>query len=323
MKKVNPTILTTIQSYLIPVLKSYPASSIKFIGLFLVFSCILVAPLRAQDSIQTTSRFHKKRFTGVLIGGMSTYGLTMAGLNQAWYKENPRSSFHFFDDSRQWEQLDKAGHFYSTYHFSHTSSKILEWTGIGTRQSVWVGAITGLALMIPIEIQDGFSREYGASWSDLVANAAGAALSLQRLWWKQARIHPKFSFHPTPFASLRPNTLGSNFPQRLLKDYNGQTYWLSFDIQPWLSHESRFPAWVNLAIGYGVTNMLYANKQVNALNGYDTYRQYYLSLDINFNRIPTENKFLKSLFFFLNTVHIPFPAIEFNKKGIRLHPIYF
>jgi uncharacterized protein YfiM (DUF2279 family) len=247
----------------------------------------------------------------------------MAGLNQAWYKENARSSFHLFDDLYQWEQVDKVGHFYTTYYLSHTSARIFEWTGIGTKKAIWIGAITGLGLMIPIEIQDGFSKEYGASWSDLVANAAGAALSLQRLWWPQARIHPKFSFHPTSFASLRPNTLGSNLPQRLLKDYNGQTYWLAFDIQPWLNKESRFPAWLNLAIGYGATNMLYANTSANKLNGYDTYRQYYLSLDINFTRIPTENKFLKSLFFFLNTVHMPAPTLEFNKKGMKLHPIYF
>jgi uncharacterized protein YfiM (DUF2279 family) len=279
--------------------------------------------LLAQDSIQAVSRFNKKRFTGVMIAGVSAYGITMAGLHEAWYKENARSNFHFFDDLHQWQQIDKAGHFYSTYHLSHTSSRIFEWTGISSRKAVWLGALTGILLMLPIEIQDGFSSDYGASWSDLLANTSGAALSLQRLWWQQPRIHPKFSFHPTAFAPRRPNTLGSNLPQRLLKDYNGQTYWLALDVQPWLGSRSKFPAWLNLALGYGATNMLYADKGVNQLNGYDTYRQYYISLDVNFTRIPASSKFIKSVFFLLNTVRIPAPALEFNKKGMKLHPLYF
>ena len=71
--------------------------------------------------------------------------------------------------------------------------------------------------MLPIEIMDGFSEAYGASWSDVVANAAGAALSgAQLLAWHQIRIHPKFSFRRTPLASLRPHLLGSTPVQEAL-----------------------------------------------------------------------------------------------------------
>lgn len=297
---------------------------IKITLLLLVFIVLINTTYSfAQDSLKTDNSFNKQRFTGVMITSVSAYAITLVGLNEAWYKENARSSFHFFDDQHQWEQVDKAGHFYSTYHFSHTSARIYEWTGISSRKAIWMGALTGIALMLPIEIQDGFSRDYGASWSDLVANSAGAAFNLQRLWWKLPRIHPKFSFHLSSFAPLRPNTLGNNLPQRMLKDYNGQTYWLAFDVQPWLRKESRFPGWLNLALGYGASNMLYAEKSANQLKGYDTYRQYFVSLDINFTRIPTGNKFLKSLFFLLNTIHLPVPALEFNKKGIKIHPVYF
>jgi hypothetical protein len=69
--------------------------------------------------------------------------------------------------------------------------------------------------------------------------------------------------------------------------------------------------------------MIYAHKTLNQVNGYDTYRQYYLSLDINFTRIPVESKFVRSLFLILNTIHIPAPALEVNKKGMKFHPMYF
>jgi uncharacterized protein YfiM (DUF2279 family) len=276
-----------------------------------------------QDTLMKHDQFNKRRFTGVMVAGVSAYGITMAGLNEAWYRNNARSSFHFFDDHNQWQQIDKIGHFYSSYHLSYTNARIYKWTGIKRNKAIWMGALTGIAMMIPIEIQDGFSKEYGASWSDMLANTAGAALALQGLWWDQPRIHPKFSFHRTSFAALRPNTLGDNLPQQMLKDYNGQTYWLSFDIQSWMGNQSKFPKWINLALGYGANNMIYANKNINQANGYDTYRQYYLSVDVNFTRIQVRNKFVKSFLFLLNTLHIPAPALEFNKKGMTFHPLYF
>ncbi len=53
--------------------------------------------------------------------------------------------------------------------------------------------------------------------------------------------------------------LGVNLLQQVLKDYNGQTYWLAFDIKPWLRKESHFPAWLNLSLGYGAQELVYAN----------------------------------------------------------------
>jgi uncharacterized protein YfiM (DUF2279 family) len=277
----------------------------------------------SQDTLTSTKQINKKRFRAVYIGGATLYGVTLLGLNEVWYKENPRSGFHFFNDQREWKQIDKAGHFYSAYHLSHSSAKIFRWTGMPARKAIWLGSITGIIFLTPVEILDGFSAAYGASWSDLLANAAGSALSLQSLFWEKPRIHPKFSFHRTRFAPLRPNVLGENFVQEIVKDYNGQTYWLAFDIQPWLGKQSKFPKWINLAFGYGAQNMVFANASDNMASGFPTYRQYYLSLDVNLTNIPTKNKFLKSLFFALNTIHFPAPAIEFNKKRISLHPVYF
>jgi uncharacterized protein YfiM (DUF2279 family) len=277
----------------------------------------------AQDSLSHQASVNKNRLLLLTISETSLYGATLVGLQQAWYKSNSRESFHFFDDHAEWQQMDKFGHFYTTYHLSHTGAQLYRWTGISARNSVWLGSLTSILLMTPIEVFDGFSKEYGASWTDLLANTAGAAFSLQSIWWDQPRIHPKFSFHLTDFAALRPNILGDNLPQRMLKDYNGQTYWMAFDIKPWLTKESKFPGWLNLALGYGGTHMVYADKRMNQTNGYDSYRQYYVSLDVNFTRIPTNSKWLRSLFFMLNTIHIPAPALEINKKGMKFHPVYF
>lgn len=288
-------------------------------------SWITIAPVfgLSPDTLTDSTSLDKKRFRAVYVGGAALYGVALAGLYEVWYKENARTQFHLFNDNAQWQQIDKVGHFYTGYHLSLASARIYQWTGMNTGKATWLGTATGLMLLTPIEILDGFSADYGASWGDVVANTAGSVLALQTLWWQQPRIHPKFSFHQTYASALRPNVLGENLPQQIIKDYNGQTYWLAFDIQPWLGKQSRFPAWLNLALGYGAENMVYARKNDNQAHGYHAYRQYYLSLDINLTRIPVKNKWIRSLFFALNTIHIPAPALEINKNGMKFHPVYF
>ncbi len=74
----------------------------------------------------------------------------------------------------------------------------------------------------------------------MIANAAGSGLFfMQQKAWNEQRIKIKWSFHETSLASQRPNLLGSGLLEELLKDYNGQTYWASFDIHAF-AKESRF-----------------------------------------------------------------------------------
>ena len=76
--------------------------------------------------------------------------------------------------------------------------------------------------------------------------------------WDELRIVPKFSFSRSPYAQQRPNVLGSNLLEEILKDYNGQTYWFSANIYSFLHDESLFPKWLNVALGYGGEQMVFA-----------------------------------------------------------------
>ena len=49
-----------------------------------------------------------------------------------------------------------------------------------------------------------------------------------------------------------------------------------------------------------------------------------LKTDIDFSKIHTNKKWLKSVFNAINLIKVPFPAIEFNRiQGVRFRPIYF
>ena len=141
--------------------------------------------------------------------------------------------------------------------------------------------------------------------------------------WKEQRILLKYSFHTTSLAKQRPNKLGDGFFEEFLKDYNGQTYWLSANI--WSFHkQGKFPKWLNIALGYGAEGMLYGETTLTNQQVQNPYRQFYLSLDIDFTKINTNSKFLKTLFSAINFIKIPSPTLEYtSRNGFTFHYLHF
>lgn len=148
--------------------------------------------------------------------------------------------------------------------------------------------------MTAVEVLDGYSQKWGASTGDVVANATGTALYVsQELLWKEQRIVPKFSFHTTSYAELRPELLGKSLNEQILKDYNGQTYWLSANIHSF-AKASKIPKWFNFAVGYGANGMITGDNEVStdlALPNLKRYRQFYFSFDADLTKIETKSHF--------------------------------
>lgn len=282
---------------------------------------ILFSPGYSQVE-QSSDSVNKKRLRTFLIGTAAAYSVSLVALNQAWYNDYPKEDFHFFDDSNEWKQMDKLGHMFSAFQLSHTAAKGFEWTGLNSKKSAIWGSIMGFGLMIPIELLDGYSSQYGASTSDILANAIGAGLFLgQSLLWNDVRIHMKYSYSASGIAQYRQDVLGKNGQERWLKDYNGQTYWLSFDMYK-LVHMK--PKWLNIGLGYGVNNMVNAAGNPTENFPFDAYRQYYVGIDIDLTHIQTKSKLVNSILFFVNMIHLPSPALEFNKQdGVVFHPLHF
>lgn len=266
------------------------------------------------------------RLKGVIITESTVFTLSLIGLNELWYKDYDRSSFHFNNDSGQWLQLDKLGHVYSSYQIGRLGANILDWTGLDKKNRLLYGGTLGLTLLTTVEIFDGFSDEWGFSWSDMAANVAGTGLYIgQELLWDEQRILMKYSYHSTQYAEQRPGTLGDGIFEEFIKDYNGQTYWLSFNLKSFFK-QSKLPAWLNVAMGYGGEGMLTGNGEPIDGMFFEQYRerQYYLSMDIDFSKIKTNSHFLKTIFDVFNTLKLPFPALEYtDKNGFKLRGIYF
>ncbi len=276
---------------------------------------VLYASFGSVNAQAKKDSINKKRFNTLIIGTSVAYTASLVALNDLWYSNSPQAPFHFFNDNKEWLQVDKVGHMYSTYQISNVGQRLLLWSGVNKKKAAIWSSIAGFGLMIPIEIFDGHSQKYGASAGDLVANFTGAALFLtQQLTWGEIKIHPKFSFQQSGLAHLRPDVLGENLMQQMIKDYNGQTYWLSFDLYKFGRKGNKFPKWLNVAAGYGANNMIYAHQEDNEAANLNPYRQFYLAIDFDLTHIKTKSKFLNSCLFFVNMIHLPAPALEYNTQ---------
>jgi len=293
--------------------------------------CVFLPRKACSQFLAPSDTLNKSRLILVSSVGAVGYTSSMIALNELWYKDYPKSGFHFYDDNSSWMQVDKAGHMITSYQLGRYGYETLRWSGLGEKSSIWIGGNLGLFFLTGVEILDGHSAEWGFSYGDFIANAGGTALFIgQQLAWGEQRASLKFSYSASQYADLRPETLGYGGLESVLKDYNGQTIWLSVNPSSFfLDKESKLLPWLNVAFGYGADGMLGGNSNpaVNqdgrVLPEIQPYRQYYLSLDIDLTRIQTQSHLLKTIFSVVGFIKVPAPAIEFSQGNVRWHWLHF
>ena len=265
------------------------------------------------------------------------YSVGMVGLYNAWYKNYPQGKFHTFNDIGEWKQMDKMGHMYSAYAESKASMEFWRWSGISRKKRIWLGGMSGAAYQTIIEVLDGFSTEWGWSWGDFAANIAGSGMLVaQELAWDEQRIQMKWSFHrkryTDPTLNARSDELfGKSSAERILKDYNGQTYWLSVAPKAFFP-KSNLPAWLQLSVGTGTEGLFggYENIATDK-NGNITFdrpdiarrRQWYLAPDVDLSKIKTNKKGIKVALQILNIFKFPAPSVEYSRGKFSWNWLHF
>lgn len=249
----------------------------------------------------------------ILLGSINGAGLVAEGLilNQFWYKNYPKSSFHFFNDGNEWLQMDKCGHAFFSYKLARVEYLGWTWAGMEPKKAAWLSAGISLGYMTTTEVLDGFSTQWGFSYPDMIANTTGNGIFLaQQLAWGDQRFQVKFSYKPSKYAKLRPDLLGSTFAERFLKDYNAQSYWISFAPGRFVN-KRYFPGWLQISLGYSANEMLSGSPREFYLNGQRYYarREFAISLDLDWSQFHYKRVWVKKLLQVLNAVKVPFPAV--------------
>tara|TARA_B110000014_G_scaffold93599_1_gene64175 strand:- start:103 stop:1002 length:900 start_codon:yes stop_codon:yes gene_type:complete len=295
---------------------------------FLIFFSIILINhnLFSVDSIK--NNVDKNFYKFLLVEGATLTGV-MSYLKYEWYSDKKRVPFHFYNDFKGWNQIDKFGHFYASYLESNVGYSLMKKFNFSEKKSLIFGGSQGFILETPIEFFDAYYEGWGFSLTDMVANALGSSFFIiqQRIFGEQL-LRPKLSFSRSIYAKDANGYLGkNNFLSQFVYDYNGYTYWFSFSPSK-IFKIKKIPEWINLSLGYGANGMIGEFSNISTYNGknipyHERYRQYYLSLDIDFSKIKSKSKVLKKIFNALSYIKIPLPTIEISNKKIRGHYFYF
>tara|TARA_X000000950_G_scaffold34082_1_gene36622 strand:+ start:1837 stop:2745 length:909 start_codon:yes stop_codon:yes gene_type:complete len=282
----------------------------SFNYLFLLFSLLIQISYSAQQKNKRDST--KKKNIILNTTALGATSLSYYGLYNLWYKKYPQTSFHFFNDLEEWNYIDKAGHIYSSYQVARKSHLFLVKKDI--ENPVEKSCFYSLFFMLGIEVLDGFSKEWGFSNYDLLSNFIGTGIFyFQEKKFKRQLLKLKFSSHLSPYAIYRPSLLGENVSQRIFKDYNGQTYWLTFDLNNKIQERLKVFKYLNFSLGYSIDGFVGARNN-NILNCADCNEinrqsQLLLSIDLDLSEIKTKNRALQLLLNSFSIIKFPAPTI--------------
>ncbi|BDC99728.1 DUF2279 domain-containing protein [Persicobacter psychrovividus] len=285
-----------------------------WVPLLLFFIWVLLQVSKRQPTTWTAGRG--------LLYFVIWYVLMIAGLGLAWYGPQGVSSFHFFNDLDEWYGMDKLGHFFTCFQMVRWAEVLLKKGGWDRQKRQSVAYLLGLLILLPVEVLDGFGRAYGFSVYDLLANAAGASFAyLQLRFWGKVKMFPRFSFFPSAWAEHRPQLLGQHLGEQVLKDYNGQVYWMSYPVRYFINRKS-VPSWLMCSIGYQVEGMVYGRVHQNLEAGYKPYNSLLFSFDIDYAQLPLRR--LQRVKLVLELFKLPMPTLEVRENGHwQLYWVYF
>jgi len=233
----------------------------------------------------------------IVAGG--TAGIIVAAHLQnydSWWK-GVRGPFHLSVDDGYPLGADKCGHFLFSNDAADLVGRSFAWSGIDRPRALLYGAGVAFAFQLYVEIEDGFHPDLGFSPGDILADGVGACYPLL-----QDEL-PVFGAISPKWSAEQSTRYQQGAYRTIFDDYESQNYWLSVNIDGILgeSAPSYIPSWLNVAFGYGVTNL-------DLHGGGD--REFYVGLDVDVNKLPGDSDILKSIKHLLNYIHVPAPTIR-------------
>jgi hypothetical protein len=307
-----------------------PTTSLKLLVCIILSGILAIAPCNAQLNNNNNGPINTGRVTTVVITESIIATAGLIGLHYLWYKKFPKSRFHLFNDNAEWLSIDKVGHATTAYNMSAVQYDMMRWSGLNNNKATWVAGLTSLGLQTIVEIFDGFSQKWGFSKGDMLANILGSTLFMsQQFAWGEQRVRMKFSFHKTIYGKYNPAELGANKWQSWLKDYNGQTYWLSVNPSSFMQSNTSFPKWLNTSFGYGADGMIGARSNPlkigdKTIPEFKRVHRYLFSLDADLKRIDNELMMPHTLLSIPNVLKVPAPTVEFKKgSATKFYWLYF
>lgn len=254
------------------------------------------------------------------LGIVSGVALTSLGAiyyrwKTAWWNDGS-SGFHFDYNYTYTNNVDKVGHFYGGILFTECFSEGLRWAGMDEESSLLYGAVFSTLVYTGVEFKDGFSPTWGFDPLDLGSSIAGSIYPYaQRKIPFLQNFNFKYSYFPSNSTYYNGLTSISKNNQFFNDDYEGQTFWLAFDVKNLLPSDvnSFMPGFLNIALGVSIENLD---------NAAARRKVFVISPDIDLVKLfNPESDFLREVLRLLNYIHIPLPAIKIY-PDFKAYPLY-
>lgn len=267
----------------------------KIIFIFFTTLFVSITSYAQTDSVKSSPSTEKL----LIIGGISAASFIGGYViqNNIWWK-GEKSSFHF-NWKNDWNYAlgsDKFGHFFLGYSGTNVYKQAFEWSGLTKNESLFYSILVMFAYQTFTEIRDGFSRDYGFSWSDFGANVLGITYPY---WQSKFDFLESFNFKISYYPSQRFKDGSNNY---IIDDYESTYNWLSIDVDTYLPKKVAdvFPAFINLAIGHSVKR----------LGHKDSHHELFIGLDWDLKDLPGNGWFWNLLKKNINFYHLPAPAVK-------------
>lgn len=246
--------------------------------------------------------------TTVTLLGAGAFITARTYFENSWWSDE-RGSFRFHNDWDYALGADKFGHFFGGYAITQIFTSAFDAANFEQDQIYLYSALFTIAFQTYIEIEDGFSPEWGFSPGDAIANVLGASYRYMQYRIPYLNnIKPKISYYPSD--EFRDGKIkGDN----ITDDYSGQKFWLSFKLSKIIPNFADYwPEWLMLAAGHGIRD--YKSDNI--------HREFYLALDIDIDELPLYGRFWNFIKSTLNLFHVPMPGIRVTPEGTFFEIIF-
>ena len=229
--------------------------------------------------------------TAVGVGAVTVWGV----LNWDYFSQSPnRGSEGWFGEDAKHGGVDKLGHMYASYVFSHGLAAFYEHKNFSRYEAGLYGSLTSWAVMSYVEFGDSFSN-FGFSDEDLVMNSAGCLVAY--LLYTQPKLARKIDFRVQ--YGVQPSQVD------FATDYENMKFLVALKLNGFEALEKTLLKHVEFHYGYYAEGFEDDDKKKE--------RYTYLGVGINLTDLFRRRGYTKTATV-LNYVQVPYTSINYDSE---------
>lgn len=208
--------------------------------------------------------------TGAVVAGVTALGIKSWDWgSRKQFKWNPEG---WFGDATSSGGMDKLGHAFTSYALSNVFTERLVRAGRPVERAALSSFLTTQAIMLYVEVFDGYSNDHGFAREDLAMNFLGSSLSYARSVNPKVRdlLDFRMEYQPSNYKGFRP-----------LSDYAGQKYLMALKLSGVDATRNTPFRYLELQTGYYSRGFSKAERDAGLIRS----RQYFVGFGLNLGEL--------------------------------------